>query len=372
MIGLPALLFFLMLPVLGGFIIRRSWRRFRARFEELRLAPLLDYRSARQAVSDGREFRFFGGFESVTDDKTLWVRNELCTAAIDIKDAHIYLLPLESGARDVDASPAKIGWDQVSALSEGAGVFIGGQVKFYGGTVRFVSSKNKPLLIILYDGSERSMLTRTVQVGRQKNEFWNPLTPVSLAAGIFVELFLALFYVYRPLYSLAFTAAMIAASIPLLPLLPPGVFFTTLYRNLWERGRYLRACRDLVRLPLRHLPLDAESGLLPDGSAYGYVPLASSPPPEASFVPSLPPEAETKKLVKSDGTARWYGALGSGFPRMPKDPTAVFAIIDGDPLSLAKRYVLKARSYELAAGLVFCLGLTINAILGVALIRLIK
>ncbi|MDR2900161.1 MAG: hypothetical protein LBV20_01395, partial [Treponema sp.] len=79
--------------MIAAFFVRRNWRNFRLRFDNLRLSSLLNYKLYQEDQSRGKEFRFLGGLESITDDETLWVRNHDITIPVDLKHAHIYLLP---------------------------------------------------------------------------------------------------------------------------------------------------------------------------------------------------------------------------------------------------------------------------------------
>lgn len=387
-----AILWYALVPIAGAFVVRRSWRLFRRRFDDLRLAPILDYRSSRNLSDQGADFRFFGGFESVTDGKTLWVRNASLTVPVELSSAQIYLLPAaegtpEPGTYDLDgAQPERIRWERVAALSEGAQVFVGGPAKPVAGQVRFQSSSNEPLLVILYDGDERSMLERTVRAGRHRNEYWNPTTPYSLALGVFMELVVALTFAPRPAFRPTAAAAFVAAFGPLLPLLPPGLLLTSLYRRFWRTARAFRAFRDLVLLPLRHLSDGRTETILGDGERYGKVMLQDGQRSiAAGHIPVLPPGTEVDEAVswvcfgvvgaegKETGNARrttprWEPAL----PTEPKDPAALFAALPGDPVALSKSFKVRARLLEIAASTALITSVSVNAAVAYYIIRLFR
>ena len=113
--------------------MRRSWRNFRRRFDALCLRPILDYAACQSTPPEGGLYRFTGGFESLTDGQTLWIRSDILTIPIALKGAHIYMLPLPEGGSESplsfdlgEESPTRIRWDRISTLTEGAKVFVGG------------------------------------------------------------------------------------------------------------------------------------------------------------------------------------------------------------------------------------------------------
>ncbi len=392
LLAILALAFFwyALVPVIGAFAVRRVWRQMRRRFDTLRIVPVLNYATAQGLDGTGSDFRFFGGFESVVDDKVLWVRNAGLTIPVELSGARVYLLPAAGPADSADPEgkesagpdeePRQIRWKQVAALSEGAKVFVGGRALKRNGRACFESLPEEPLLIILYDGSERSMLSRTVRAGRKKNEYWNMLTPYSLAAGVFSELVVAFSLASRPAFGAAFALALAAAFGPLLPLLPPGLGFTAVFRSLWRRGRACRATRDLVRLPLCHLIGEQNGTILPDGSRYGYLLMSEERRrADASHVPIVPSEAETEAYSNSGPKRlewRCYGALaGEGDATTisePQDPSAAFAAIPGDPELVAREYISQARLFEISAIAALLTGICVNAVLTFYLISYLR
>lgn len=334
---------------------------------------MLDYRAAESIGSDGRDHRFFGGFESVAG-QMLWMRGETLTISADLTDARLFLLPAESEADSAEdgGMPRPIKWSQVAALSEGAKIFVGGKVRCVDGRARFQADRRSPLLVILYDGSERSLLMRAVRAGRQKNEYWNPATPFALAIGVFSQLMMALSYVNRPALSAAFTAALTGAFGPLMPFLPPGLLLTALSRGAWRRGRAYRALRDLARLPLLHLRGGQGETILPDGSRYALRRMDEARfSSEGSAVPRLPAEA-----AHDSGREEWfcYGRPSDDGERIeePRDPSALFAALPAAPEALAAEYSVRARFLEIAAGAALAAGTAINAMLAYLLIETAK
>jgi hypothetical protein len=365
-----ALWWYALIPILGAFFIRRSWRQFRRRFDDLRLVPLLDYRLYTSAnLERPSSFRFLGGFESVSDDRILWVRNEGLTVPVDLSGVRLYVLPsvenLEGSWDSEIQAPQRIQWKDIAALAEGAQVFIGGRLCERDGKRLFCNFPNEKLLVLFYEGSERTLTVRAIQAGRQANEYWNPLTPYALAVGIFSQLTLFITYLPRPAYRINALAALVAVFGPLFPLLPPALLFTAAYRRLWRRARLLRVYRDWVQLPLRQVDLQAAEGQLPDGQRYGWVALKELPPPEGGQRPPL-------ILPERRPLGGWWYVFGSlpekmdkkspprgglPYPGEPRDPMAVYACFGGNPVELARAYNRRAHLLELGAVTIFSVGI---------------
>ncbi|GHV11437.1 hypothetical protein FACS189491_02660 [Spirochaetia bacterium] len=133
--------FYGLVPVAGALVSRRSWRIFRRRFDDLRLRPLLDY--GIYSHTEGGIYRFTGGFESVTDGHTLWIRSDDLTIPVALSGAQTYMLPMQEGGGVFDPSeeaPERIRWDRVSTLTEGAKVFVGGALLLRDKRWTFVST----------------------------------------------------------------------------------------------------------------------------------------------------------------------------------------------------------------------------------------
>ncbi|MDR1411238.1 MAG: hypothetical protein LBI91_03420 [Spirochaetaceae bacterium] len=390
-------------PIIGAFLVRRTWRYFRQRFEELRLRPLLDYSSYRHG-GEG-EYRFIGGFESVTDGHTLWIKGAELTVPVALTGAQTYVLPMppdsDSGGTAAGLppggkgasprspagkavhesfdpgkeAPQRIKWGQLTSLTEGARVFVGGALVLTNDRLAFASTKEKPLMVIFYDGPDRSLTVRTIRAGRQGNEYWNSLTPYAFALGAFSQLIMVLVYMQRPVFQLSVIAAFAAMLLPLFPLIPPGLVFTVVYRNLWWRGRVYRAYRDMVRLPLRYFSGGGLQGVLPGGEEYigiGYRTLGEElrVKIENGEIPLLIPEKEAGK------NARWYvfgvpGRAGTGsdagkdgdapLPAPPLDVFAPCAAVPGDPEKLARVFNRKAYVLEIVSWTLLLAGIALNA-----------
>jgi hypothetical protein len=397
-----------LLPVIGAFSGRRAWRLFRQRFDELRLRPLLNYAAYRHG--GGGEYRFIGGFESVTDGQTLWIRSTELTVPVALTGAQTYVLPMppdpvaESdgrgflqdrrnlsgklvGRRAIHESfdpgketPQRIQWEQLTALTEGAKVFVGGALVSQDDRLTFVSTKERPLMVIFYDGPDRSLAIRAIRAGRQSNEYWNSLTPYALVLGAFSQLIMILNYIQRPIFQLTVIAAFIAMFIPLFPLIPPGLVFTVFYRRLWWRGRVYRAYRDLARLPLRYFSAadsgDALRSALPGGEQYAGVAYQTLPEEvrakiESGEIPVLIPEEEAGKH------AHWYvfGTVSDGEAALPLPPHDVFATygaVPGNPEKLARLFTRKAYVLETISWVLLLAGIALNAVCITVVVRVLS
>lgn len=348
-----------LVPIVGAFLVRKTWRVFRKRFDELRAAPLLDYRAAESLGDQAQDYRFFGGFESASEH-TIWVRNEDLTIPVELRHTKVFILPAvgDDGEDEAEGEPRRAAWHDVAALSEGARIFVGGSVCKKDGRIRFAPCRTAPLVVILYDGDERSLLFRVVRAGRHRNEYWNPLTSYSLAAGVFSQLLMALNFANRPAFVAAFAAALTGALGPVIPLLPPGVLPIAAYRLLWHRARSYRALRDVVRLPLRHTGPENADALLVDGTRYGArrcadIPEADGDPP---YIPlEIPLRATRGWLV--------YGRLDGDVPLAPKDPSAAFMALPDEPVTLARSLSAQARWLEALSAAALLAGLAANAVI---------
>jgi hypothetical protein len=365
-----------LVPVAGALLSRRSWRRFRRICDELALRPLLDYQAYRR--TEGEIYRFTGRFESVTDGHTLWIQGDKLTVPVALAGAETYVLPMQEGGGQSgifdpgEEAPERIRWDRVSALTEEAKVFVGGTLEMRDNCRTFAASPGKPLLLIFYDGPDRSLAVRAIRAGRHRNEYWNPITPYALILGALSLIFLAWSFLPRPAFRITVIVSFVAIFIPVFPMVPPGVLFTVIYRRLWWQGRIFRAYRDLARLPLIYTRPRAE-GRLPGGERYGAVSFEELPRElEDGEIPLLIPEKEKRKKEP------WfvYGALPelAARPVLPAEPGDIFAVygaLPGKPEALARRYTVRAYTLEIIAWLLLLVGIGLNAFFIRAIIALL-
>ena len=254
---LTALFFYIVLPVSGGIISRTRWKSFRTRIMAARSLPRLGFHSCREPDA---EFRFFGEVDAIGGRNELWLRNEGLSCVIDARAAVVYLLSGEGGESSVCEGGAvgdggivddcdtleRVRWAALPSIPPVARAYAVGRARLDGGRMVFGPAEGRPVLLIIHDGSDEDVELRAIWSGRQKNEYWNPLTQVSLVAGLLaMSLIVSRVLSARTLPTIA--AIMVAAGFsPLLPLLPPGVSGFILYRSSWRHARYCRSRRDLA------------------------------------------------------------------------------------------------------------------------------
>ena len=254
------ILWYGLVPLTGALFKRRRWNQFKIRFDQLRLSPVIDYRSYWQNEKNeefmGGTFRIIGSFESVTDEQTLWIRDENLTVPVSLKKARIYLLPkqTENVSPEIPAAGDEILENirsrKISTLDEGTRVFVGGCLECINERWSFASAKDKPLIVVFFSGPDDSLASRIIRAGQPAGEYWNAVTPYSIAIGAISLLFMASSFLYRPAFRLTVIVSLLALFVPLYPIIPPGLLLTVICRRLAWRSRALKACCDLVRLPM--------------------------------------------------------------------------------------------------------------------------
>lgn len=250
-----AFISYLIVPGLGGLQARSRWRRFRKRVRESALLPVVEYDQGGDDSPLGAH-RFTGRIEALQGDDSLWIRGEGVSVQALMSDSEIYVLATET-ARTPDARtleekrlpeevPGTLSWKKMTSLQEGYRVFLVGFLERRGGILRMYGSRKVPLLSILHESED--VIPRAIWSGRQKNEYWNTLTPWALLAGS-LALFVMASAVFRTHQaSLTARVLILMALFPVIPFLPPGVAFFFIYLANWRRARFLRAERDLLGL----------------------------------------------------------------------------------------------------------------------------
>jgi len=325
----------------------------------LRLQPLLDYRKYRQIGDEGGIFRFTGEIESITDGKTLWVRGDDLTIPVSLEKTKCFLLPIHNGDGVPDA-PEQIHWDRISAFNEGVKVFIGGQIKTRDNRLSFLSTKEKPLMVIFYNCPDSKLTTEIIRSARTRNEYWNSITPVSLVIGAMALIYTASLFMNRPAFRMTVITALVAIFTPIMPMLPPGFLLTVLYRRMTWNARKFRAYIDMARLPLRYLHQGMESSVLNTGETYGCKKYDFLPPEaeQAGFPFLTPDDTEEKK-------PEWhlFGILdSSALPSKSKDPFVSFGILPSSPKLLSRRYAIRAYTLEVLAWILLLIGICTNIV----------
>ena len=213
----------------------------------------------------------------------LWIKTDSLTIPVFLKNSETYMLPLighkhgggagekpnfDENDFDINA-PAlrRLSWNRISSLTTGAKVFIGGELKAINGRQTFASSKGRPLLVIFYECSESMLSSGVVRAGKYSIEYWNTVTPYSLVGGVFSLIGIAQFFYARPIYRATVLSAIVAIFGPLIPLLPPCIIFTLIYRHLWMRACICRVFRDVALLPLKYAT-PCDNGQCQSGPVY--------------------------------------------------------------------------------------------------------
>jgi hypothetical protein len=252
----PAAVFFLVIPLGGAFAVRSRWRRFRRKLIAAASFRRLDYAVAHAAgdgISEGEPVVFYGRLEGIRGDRGIWLGSKGISVSIDLHRVPIFLLPnvpkFEGGPPD--ETPRVVYWKEMNALVEGSRFFVAGTATREMGSLAFQGwdREGGVPLVIMYDCSDELVLERAMWTGRQRNEYWNHLTPISLIVGFLAEILWAV-RVFDESRFYAFIG-ILASLVPLLPLVPPGVVGFYVYRRLWRRGRRIRAARDMAALRSR-------------------------------------------------------------------------------------------------------------------------
>ena len=355
-----AFIWYILVPLAGAFKIRRNWRKFRRRFNDLRFKPFLDYETA--AGNDDREFHFTGTFESINEGSILWIKNNELTIPVDLNGSKAFLLPnnLE------DDLPVKIQWNRLPILSGNIRIFVGGTLTTKDNRRIFASVPGNPLMIILHEGTDslsadRSLTLKTIKSGRYINKYWNFITPFSHIMGAFSQIVMTVYlfdhYTRRP----ALIASIFAMLGPIIPLIPPGVFFAMIYRRLWWHARLYRAYRDLAKLPVDLLPDKKTAAQLPNGELYTMKVFDALPSWffDKKF-PFIIPENEKK--IKN----KWhiFGCIKNGEDENvlsePAEPMTLYGAFPGKPESMAFNFSVKSWLLEILAWIVFTASMILN------------
>jgi len=279
------------------------------------------------------------------------------TMTVEMAYCHVYLIPSEK--KMTSQMPTKLPWSRVFSIAEGTPVFISGEVREDKGRIRFAGDRKNPLTVIIYDGEEKTLLERCISCGRQKNEYWNFLTPWSIAIGGILSLALLNMMIKASVPAEILMGGIIVSALPVIPFLPPGLFLFLLYTLLWRRGRYCRSDRDLVALPLR---FEERNITVPE---YRHIRFGAG----QRFWP-VEPGYKLRDIHFSGNGSRslWHHSLfgaeieGIDGPRIgpPSDPMKEYILLQDYPRRLIARSTRLAFLFEILAMLSICSALTVN------------
>jgi hypothetical protein len=233
-IGL-AFFWYAAVPLAGSLVSRYYWKIFQKRFKETLLKPLLDYKTW-LAPSQNKVYRFLGFFEALSDN-TVWVKNSELTAPVNIAGTRAYF--------STDETLERVRWDRLPALSEGAKIFVAGEVLRQDGRLIFADTKKNPLIVIFYSVADAELARQIIATSRNKNAYWNKITPYALITGAFSLIATAAPFLNRPAFRFTVLTAFTALFLPLFPFFPPGILFTLLYRFFIKQAMDASVQRDL-------------------------------------------------------------------------------------------------------------------------------
>lgn len=337
-----AVVFYLLIPILGAFRLRSRWRRFRESVARLSRAPLLRYGDVAAAAREGRptvgSFRLHGTIEAIEGEHRLWVRGRSVSALLDLSRAPLYVAA--PGAAEA-GSIERIRWSSVSSLVEGTSILVAGLLAIEDGRPVFVDAPDEGLVAVCHDGDERNLISKLIAGGRAPNEYWSYPTIISLALGV-ASISGILLLPSSAMFSTLRALIFLAGAMPIMPLPPPGLALFFAYRRFWRLALSSRTSRDLLRLALRR---EGERRDLPPGERA----------PEGATRLDLP------EGMRGDGGGKRSLTLFS--PADPGDPAAETYVVEGDPEILARRAELRAALYAVAAGAAFGLAIAVNFVL---------
>jgi hypothetical protein len=347
---IAALVFYLLIPIVGAFMLRGQWRRFRERVALLGLAPRLKYREAAEALREGRaevgRYRLQGTIEAIEGVNRVWVRGKEVSALVDLSRAPLYVLAPGSEEAPTEAgSIERLRWNSVSSLVEGTNIFVAGLLVLEGDRPVFVDRADEPLIAVCHEGGEERLITRLIAGGRAPNEYWNYPTRISISLGLVAMSAILLLYQGSALPTLR-SLIFLAGAGPVLPFAPPGLLFFFAYHRLWRRALASRTARDLLRLPLRY----SERG--GDGTA-AYARKALDKDEEA-------PAGATRIGLGYYRVRERNKPLTLFTPTDPEDSAAETMIVEGDPEALVRKAERDAFFYAVASGLAFALAIIVN------------
>jgi hypothetical protein len=254
------------------------------------------------------------------------------------------------------AAPSRLNWNNISTLTAGAKVFIGGSITMINGRPTFASAKGRPLLIIFYECSDRTLKAGVIRAGRYQNEYWNTITPYSLICGLFSLSYIAFLYQDRPIYRVTVMSAIVAIFCPLFPMLPPGLVFSAIHRRVWWQACIYRVYRDIALLPIQYINKFNGSK-----KPQKYVCRIYDELPASLKLPRLIPAEKPEK------NEIWhvFGVIDdeSDETAMPKEPCLPFTpygILPGNPQKISRLYGTKALVFEIFAWLLLAASVAVN------------
>ncbi len=366
------------LPILGAFFVRNRWRQFRTQLMKASLLPSLSYKAVHGSKKSGL-YRIFGSLQAIQDDNILWIANDDVSVSLDLEGLPLYILPSVTKENTQlntnmypDESPKRTYWSSIFSFPEKTSFFVSGELIHKDGRSKFKNSKKNPLMVIIYDCEDYDFYSHAILSGRQRNEYWNLLTPGTLTAGSFALFIYFYLLIQIPYMHFVAVTALSFSLVPVLPFLPPGLLFYYIYRHFWKKARILRAERDLLKLPLNFFVNEGEFSLtntvkLSGGGKYMCHLKSNRDEALEMFENSV---LRNSSLIRSRTTKDEYYVFSSEGTEMI-DPMAETLVIQGDPIILSLKSTKTAQMYELVAIISFSLGFIMNFLILLTTITLI-
>jgi len=364
---LITLFFYGFIPILGAFFVRKKWRQFRSQLMKASLYPSLSYKAVHGSQKSGL-FRIFGSLQAIQDENVLWITNEDVSVSLNLEGLPLYIL--SSATKDdsqiknniyPDESPQRTYWSSIFSLPEKTSFFVSGELVHKDGRSKFKNSKENPLLVIIYDCDDTEFYSHAILSGRQRNEYWNVLTPGTLTIGSFSLFIYFYFLIQMPYMHFVAVTALSFSIVPLLPFLPPGLFFYYIYRHLWKKARIIRAERDLLKLPLNYFTDKGElfhtnSVNLSSNSRYKCFIKSDK---DAALALDKNSVFRTFSLIRSKKNRKEYFAFIAEETEQD-DPMIESLVVQGNPNVLLRESTQTARIYEIISIFSFSLGFAMN------------
>ena len=364
---LITLFFYGLVPLIGAFSVRNRWRLFRIQLMKASLRPSLTYAAVHDSTSSGI-YRLFGSLQAVQDENILWLANSTVSVSIDLTGVPVYILPSVPKGESMiktgkypDESPRRTYWNRIFSLPERTSIFVSGELVYKDGRSRFSDTKDNPLMVIIYDCDDSYFYSHAILSGRQRNEFWNVLTPGSLTIGSFSLFIYFYLLIQMPYMQFPAVTAITFSLVPVMPFLPPGLVFYYIYRYLWKNARILRAERDLIRLPVNFFSnqgglSQSSSVLLPDGARYQCSVINNL---EEAWTMFADVSLRDSSLLETYADRNEYFVFGMEQGGR-SDPMAEFLVVPGNPNALLLESTKKAKKYEFFSAFSFGLGFVMN------------
>lgn len=228
-----ALVFYAVIPLLGAWRVRRSWKRFREMAFRALKSPEADL-SLLQSGSTS-DFRLSGRLEAFEARDRLWIGGDRVSAAVSLRGAPVYFLD-EEPPRRVEAA-------SLGALPEGTPFLVSGPLTGKPGQAHFAAAPGRDLLVLAF-GEPGTALQRAISSGRPRVDLWNSWTPVALAVGFALLLILAYLDLKPGGNREEGVMALALALLPSTFFFPPGIFGLMGFLKLWGQARTRRSEAD--------------------------------------------------------------------------------------------------------------------------------